>query len=201
MEFTQDINGGRDFDFAGDPATIDQYPRLGSVTEFTLTIFENDDPFGVISFTSPSLIVTEGDTAVLNLERTGGTFGLVILTVTVNSGGADSSDYTDITDIPVQFFPGQTSEDISISITQDDQPELQEEFTVSIALFSSSSPAVLGLITSVTVIIDSSDSPHGELGFREPLMLSPGNPTFADAPVTLDLTVERMNGSIGQTQV
>ena len=199
MEFTQDINGGRDFDFAGDPATIDQYPRLGSVTEFTLTILENDDPFGVISFTSPTLIVTEGDTAVLNLERTGGTFGLVILTVTVTSGGADSSDYTDITGTLVQFFPGQSSAEISIPISQDNLPELQEEFSVSIALFSSSSPAVLGLITSVTVIIDSSDSPHGELGFSGMLALSRENPT--SAPSMLMLTVERIGGSIGQTQV
>lgn len=199
VELTQNINGGRDFDFTGDPSIIDQYPRLGSVTQFTIEILENDDPYGVVSFTSPSFIVNEGDTAVLSIERTGGTFGLVILTVTLTSGRADTSDDVDISDTRVQFFQGQTTSDISITITQDDEPELQEDFTVSIGLSTSSSPAVLGLITSATIIIDSSDSPHGELGFEEPLVYHESNPTTV--PTTLTLNVERLGGSIGETQV
>ena len=199
VELTQNINGGRDFEFTGDPSIIDQYPRLGSVTQFTIEILENDDPYGVVSFTSPTFVVTEGDTAVLSIERTGGTFGLVILTVTLTSGRADTSDYVDISDTRVQFSQGQTSSDISITITQDEEPELQEDFTVSIGLSTSSSPAVLGLIPSTTIIIDSSDSPHGELGFEEPLSHNESNPTFVRT--TLTLNVERSGGSIGETQV
>ena len=199
VQLTRDINGGRDFEFIGDPATIDQYPRLGTITQYTIAILENDDPYGVVSFTSPTLIATEGEIVVLSVERSGGTFGLVVLTVTLTSGRADSNDYTDISGTRVQFFQGETVANISIPITDDDDPELQEEFTVSIGLSTSSSAARFGDITAVTVIIDSSDSPHGELGFVEPLVYNEINPT--SVPTTLMLTVERMGGSIRQTQV
>ena len=199
VELTRDINGGRDFEFAGDPTTIDQYPRLGTITQYTITILENDDPYGVVSFTSPTFITTEGETVVLSMERTGGTFGLVILTVTLTSGRADTDDYTDISGTRVQFFQGQTVATISIPITDDNVPELQEEFVVSIGLSTTSSAARFGAITSATVIIDSSDSPHGELGFVEPLVYNEINPT--SVPSNRTLMVERMGGSIGQTQV
>ena len=201
VELTQDINGGRDFDFSGDPSTIDLPPRLGSVTQFTITILENDDPYGIITFTSSTLVVTEGDTAVLSLERTGGTFGLVVLTVTVTSGTADTSDYTDITNSQVVFSQGQASADVSITTTQDTAPELQEDFTVSIALASTSSPAILEPITTVAVIIDASDSPNGVLGFEDPLEYARDNPSVDDGPLNLILRVNRMGGVIGQTQV
>ena len=199
VELTNNIYGGRDFEFMGDPTRIDQYPRLGSVTQYSITILENDDPYGIVSFTSSTLIINEGDMAVLSMDRTGGTFGLVVLTVTLTSGAADTNDYTDISDTRVQFFQGQTSADILIPTTQDIEPELQEEFTVSIALSTSSSPAILGTITSATIIIDASDSPHGELRFEEPLVYNEINPT--SAPRTRPLMVERSGGSIGQTQV
>ena len=133
------------------------------------------------------------------VERTGGDFGLVVLTVTLTSGKADVSDYTDISNTRVQLFQGESSANITVPITQDSEPELQEQFEVSVAISSSSSPATLGAITSVTVIIDSSDSPHGELGFEEPLTYNEPNPT--SVPTSLNLLVERLGGSIGQTQV
>ena len=200
VELTQDINGGRDFEFLGDPTTIDQYPRLGTITQYTVTISENDDPYGTVSLVTSTLIVTEGSLAVLTVQRTGGTFGLVILTVTVTSGAADANDdYMDITGIRIQLFEDVTSEDITIPISQDEEPELQEDFTVSISLSSSSSPAILGSITSATIIIDSSDSPHGEVGFEDPLVYNEPNPT--STPRTLNLDVERTQGNIGQTEV
>ena len=200
VELTQDINGGRDFEFSGDPATIDQYPRLGIVTQYTVTIAENDDPYGVVSLTESILIVSEGEIAVLTVERTGGRFGLVILAVTITSGAAMSNvDFTDVSDTRVQLFQDQTTATIAIPITQDSTPELQEDFAVSISLSSTSSPAILGAITSATVIIDASDSPHGEVGFAEPLVYSEENPT--STPISLNLVVERLGGRIGQTQV
>ena len=198
VELSADINGGRDFDFAGNPETIDEQPKLGSVTQFSVTILENDDPYGVVSFTTATLMVTEGDTASLTLSRTGGNFGIVVLTVTVTSGVAQSSDYNDITGSLVTFSPGQTTAELSLSITDDTVPELQEDFSVSVSLSSISSAASLGSISSVTVIIDASDSPNGVLGFQT-LQFTRENPTTS--PSTLALSVERVGGSIGQTQV
>lgn len=199
VELTRSINGGRDFDFQGDPATIDTYPRLGTITDYTVTIIENDDPYGVVSLTTSTLVVAEGEEAVLTVERTGGDFGLVILAVTLTSGEADRNDYTDISGTRIQLFQGVSSANITVPIIQDSVPELQEEFVVSFSLSPSSSPAILGTVTSATVIIDSSDSPHGELGFEEPLAYSEPNPT--SMPRSLTLRVERMGGSIGETQV
>ena len=199
VQLTQDIDGGRDFEFSGYPTAIDQYPRLGTVTRYTVTISENDNPYGTVSLGISTLIVTEGSLAVVSVGRTGGTFGLVIVTVTVTSGGAGTSDYLDITGTRLQLFEDETSVNITIPITQDDDPELQEDFSVSISLSSSSSPAVLGAITSTTIIIDSSDSPHGEVGFRDPLVYNEANPT--SIPNSLDLRVDRTRGNIGQTQV
>ena len=199
VELTQNINGGRDFEFLGDPATIDQYPRLGTITDYSVTIIENDDPYGVVSLTTSTLIATEGEEAVLTIERTGGDFGLVILTVTITGGEAGPSDYTDISGSRVQLFQGQSLANITVPISDDSDPELQEEFVVSISLSPSSSPALLGGVTSATVIIDASDSPHGELGFKPPLTHTELNPTSVPRPLTLQ--VERSGGSIGQTQV
>ena len=200
VELTQDINGGRNFDFAGDPSTIDMPPILGSVTQFTVTILENDDPYGIISFTSPTLVVTEGDSAVLSLKRTRGTFGLVLLTVTVTAGAATTSDYNDITGTQVAFTQRQVSADVVIPTRQDELPEFQEDFSVSVALASTSSPATLGTITSVAVIIDASDSPNGILSFDN-LEYSVGNPTVDDGPTELRLIVNRTKGIVGQTEV
>ena len=200
VELTQDINGGRDFDFSGDPATIDQVPRLGTITQYTITIAESDDPYGVVSLTDSTLTVSEGGTAVLTVERTGGSFGLVILAVSVTSGSADpTSDFTDVSGSLVRLSQDETTATIAIPIIQDMEPELQEDFTVSISLSSSSSPAVLGAITSAAVIIDASDSPHGEVGFEDPLVYNEDNPT--STPISLSLSVEREFGHIGQTEV
>ena len=201
VELTHDISGGRDFEFSGDPATIDQYPRLGTVTQYTITITENDEPYGVISLTESTLIASEGEMAALTVERTGGRFGLVILAVSVASGTANANaDFTDVSGTRVQLFQDQTTGSILIPITDDELPELQEDFTVSISLTSSSSPATLGAITSATVIIDASDSPHGEVGFGDPLVYTEFNPTVT-TPVRLTLPVVRLGGHIGQTQV
>ena len=197
---TQDIDGGRDFNFSGDPASIDQSPRLGTLTLYTLTIAENDDPYGVVSLTESTLLVSEGDTALLTVQRTGGSFGLVILSVSVTSGSANAAaDFTDVTGSLVRLSQDETTATITIPIIQDGDPELQEDFRVSISLSPSSSPAVLGSITSATVIIDASDSPHGEVGFEGSLVHNIDNPE--SSPVSLPLPVERDFGHIGQTEV
>ena len=203
VELSEDINGGRDFEFPGDPSLIDLIPTLGTNTQLDFTISANDDPFGSISLSSSLFEVTEGETAVIRLVRSGGDFGTVTVGYTTMDGTAMSSggniDFVRAEGIVI-FAPGQTSAEIMIPIIDDTVPEIQENFIVSIL---QGSTATLGAITTATVIIDTNDDPFGVVGFQpgDVAGITLGNPDEAVGFVTVSLTVVREGGSIGRTDI
>lgn len=194
-------NGRLDFDFAGDANLINQPPTIGSNAAVTIVIQPSDDPFGAISLTQSLYNAREGVTANISLMRTGGTFD----TATVSYATADRlatspSDYISTTGTVI-FAPGMTTASILISVVNDDQPELEEDFIITIF---DATVASLGPVTMATVIISASDSPFGVVGFQEDIVLNGiqlVNPGLSDGPTSVMLTVVREGGAVGTTDI
>ena len=204
VELTEDINGGRNFVFLGDSNLIDLPPSLGTNTELEVSILANDDPNGVFSFISPLHRVTEGETAIISIQRTAGTLEAVVVNLTFEDGSATvNSDYLQPTVKQIVFGAEQSSVDILIAILEDITPELFEDFSVSLSLGTPSAGARLGNIVTTTVIIDVSDSPYGEVGFSNQAVagIVVANPTAEQGPAPISLTVVREFGTTGATDV
>ena len=196
----EDVNGGRDFEFS-DPSLIDQPPSLGTSTQLEVRVQENDDPYGTISFVDNIFQVTEGETAAITLVRTGGRFGTVTIRYSDQSGSAVLGEDYSTSSTEVFLAPDQASLDILVPIIDDEIPELQESFTISISLSEPFIGAQLGSITVATIVIDASDSPFGEVGFSDVTPIQLENPTVDDGPAVVSLTIQRTAGLFGPTDV
>ena len=196
VELSSDINGGRNFDFAGDESLIDSQPSLGGVTTANIDIEENDDARGVFDFSSSSVSVSEGSTATVEITRSKGTFGTVSVHYRVTGSSAEEdSDFSKASPAsPIIFSVGQSSRSISIPIVDDTEPELQESFVVEL---TSSSSGSLGSLTQTNVFIEHSDNYYGRITFsNDDLANVIANPDTVPSPVTL--TVERLDGTNDQ---
>ncbi|XP_048584248.1 adhesion G-protein coupled receptor V1 isoform X2 [Nematostella vectensis] len=176
-------------------------------TEITITITENDYPYGLIQFaeTEPDanstiMIATQPyskdiresvGTLVLYVVRAQGTEGEVTVPWRIDPGTASSpSDYVDDAG-EVTFAPGVKSASISIQIKDDHLPELNKTFTV--ALYSPRNGAVLNPIASTAVIdILPSDDAFGVMNFTAESLT---RTVQEDSLVTL--TVVRAGGTLG----
>ena len=194
-------NGGRDFTYPGDDSLIDSLPTISDSSDtFQATIASNDDAFGVISLTTNSYEVTEGTTLVIDVERSGGTFGTLSLQFTVDSVGAlgNGIDYSAPTS-PINILPGQALLQLTIPIIDDITPELQESFTVTID--SVEGGASLGTIRTATIIILPSDNPNGRVRFTDSDISGRVVANPVDSPSDVMLEVLRLDGSIGSIDV
>lgn len=91
----------------------------------------------------------------------------------------------------ITFGVGQTSEDIIINVAQDEIPELDQHFTVSLVNVSHGR---LGVQTSANLTVLASDDPYGFFVFAnatKPIRLP-------EADSTISLTILRQRGLMGQ---
>ena len=200
IQLASDINGGREFNFAGDTSLIDSIPQLGPNTEAEIVIQKNDDANGVVSVTLNQFTVQEGDSAMVQLSRTGGTFAAIAVSFTITPGTALGSgiDFS-APSSPMIIPPGVSSAIISIPIIDDTVPEFQESF--SIMLTGVGNGGRLGDETTAVVIIDASDNPTGRVRFSSTDVAGRvvDNPSAGSTIVSL--TVERQDGTNGIVEV
>ena len=95
------------------------------------------------------------------------------------------------------FQPGETLLNFSVAIYDDDIPEVDENFTIS--LTDARGGARLGPQTSVGVVIQSNDDAHGVVGFTEASLSQVVAEGSSD--VTVILEVERSAGTFGRVVV
>ncbi|MGH2757751.1 MAG: Calx-beta domain-containing protein, partial [Actinomycetota bacterium] len=135
---------------------------LGSPSASTVTIADDDAP-QVIALSSATTSVTEsGGPLILTVTRSGGTTGVATVNYATSNGSASAgSDYTNTSDTLI-FTAGETSENISVPITNDTATESNETFTVTL---SSPTGASLGTPSSSTVTIVDDDGTTAVLGF------------------------------------
>ena len=200
VELESDINGGRDFEFEGDVTLIDSEPYLGASIQVDIVISQNDNANGVVSLSASSYDVEEGSTLQVTVVRSAGTFGIISVTVVLTPGLASGNgeDYIEPSS-PLVMASGQDMATVFIPITQDEVPELQESFSVTLTQVDNG--AILGDVTSALVLIGPSDDPNGRLRFSDDLLngVTITNPTNATETVVLGIV--RVGGAIGNTEV
>lgn len=91
----------------------------------------------------------------------------------------------------VTFGIGQMSENITINVAQDEIPELDKSFTVSLVNVSHGR---LGANTSATLTVLASDDPYGVFVFAN----ATRSVRLPEADATVSLTILRQRGLMGQ---
>ncbi len=159
----------------------------------TVTILDNDavaQP-GVLSIDPASVSVNEGaGIATLTVNRANGSAGAVSVGFTTANGTAIAgSDYT-ANSGTLNFADGQTSQTITVAITDDAADEADETFTV--ALSNPTGGATLGTSTSTVTILDNDAAPQPGV-----LSIDPTSVSVNENAGTVTLTVRRASGTSG----
>ncbi|KAF7670351.1 hypothetical protein LDENG_00010120 [Lucifuga dentata] len=173
------------------------HANLGVASRITVTIAASDDAHGVFQFSSESLVVngTEPEdgrsSMILQVDRVFGDLSNVTVywEADPSSEGELLSRFGNIS-----FGVGQTSGNITISISQDEVPELDKSFTVSLVNVSHGR---LGAEISANLTVLASDDPYGVFVFADatrPIRLP-------EADSTVTLIIIRQRGLIGQVRV
>ncbi|KAM8865111.1 adhesion G-protein coupled receptor V1 isoform 2-T2 [Synchiropus picturatus] len=173
------------------------HASLGVASHLTVTIAASDDAHGVFQFSPKSLFVNgtepeDGNSAVLlQVERSFGDLS----TVTV-FWECDPQSESELLTLRgnITFAVGQTSENIIIDVGQDEIPELDETFTVSLVNVSDGR---LGVQTSATLTVLANDDPYGVFVFSNVSR----HVRLPEADTTVTLSVRRLRGQMGQVRV
>jgi len=204
VELLDSFNDLRGFTFAGDSDLIDMPPILGAVDQLVINILESDNARGVVSLDTNMFPAVEGQTAYINLTRSGGTFGDISVRYNVTGGSARGNGQDYIIASPqgeVVFTQGQEVASIMIPIRDDVLPELQEQFFVE--LTGATGGASIAGITIAAVIIEPSDDPNGVIRFsvESQAGVRIQNPSPGQSVQDASFTVERDGGIIGAVDV
>lgn len=98
----------------------------------TVTIVSGEQAnTGSVSFTQSTVSLNEGSTAVLTLERAGGSTGELTVTVDATFQSASASD-VNFTTTTVTFLDGETSKTVSIEALTDSNEESTETLTLTL---------------------------------------------------------------------
>ena len=171
---------------------------IGSPFAAAITIEEDDPapPTGSLQFAVASDSVAEnGASIVVNVTRTGGSFGAVSVDYASADGTATAAtDYTPASGT-LDFADGETSQSFSVSILDDTTYEGDENLMLSLSNVTGG--ASLGTPASMTLTITEDDPApvHGSLQFDS------GAYTVAENGGTVTITVSRTGGSDGTVSV
>ncbi|KAG7490788.1 G-protein coupled receptor 98 [Solea senegalensis] len=173
------------------------HASLGVASRITVTIAASDDAHGVFQFSPESLSVngTEpedgGSSVILQVDRSFGDLS----NVTVYWEADPSSEQELLSRFGnITFGVGQTSENIVIAVAQDEIPELDKSFTVSLVNVSHGR---LGVETSATLTVFASDDPYGVFVFAN----ATRSVRLPEGDSTVSLTILRERGLMGQVRV
>lgn len=162
----------------------------------SVTINENDDPFGIVRFASAAVErLTEGAILNVDLVRDRGLFGNLTATLRLLE---DSTSLTDFNVQPTQvlFEEDQATASFAVSIIDDDEPEALETFRV---LLDSTSIGEISGARDKRFIIEANDDFNGVLQFavasRSFVIDEP------ESAITLTFDVERLRGAFGTVLV
>ena len=174
---------------------------LGTTTSSTATILDNDNATpipGVLSISPATVSVDEdGGSVTFTVTRTTGSDGAVAVDfATANGTATAGSDYTAQTGT-LNFADGETSQTITVAITDDAIDENDETFTVAIS--NATGGATLGTVTTSTAtIVDNDVDPVLVPGT---LSIAPASTSVNEGAGTVTFTVNRTGGSDGAVSV
>ncbi|XP_034025926.1 adhesion G-protein coupled receptor V1 isoform X1 [Thalassophryne amazonica] len=173
------------------------HASLGVASRITVTIAASDDAHGVFQFSPDSLVANgtepeDGNSSiVLQVNRSFGDLSNVTVywEADHSAEGEVLSRFGSIT-----FGVGQTMENIVVSVAQDEIPELDKSFTLSLVNVSHGRLAVP---TTATVTVFASDDPYGVFVFAPITRII----RLPEADSTVTLTILRQKGLMGQVRV
>ncbi len=141
---------------------------LGSHTNATVTIRDNDSVFAVL--TNEVSVAENVGTATLSIRRTGGVVGAASVQYTTANGTATAgSDYTAATGT-LNFKPGETNKTVGVRITNDIDAEGDE--TLTLTLSSPTGEATVGTNSVTTLTILDNDFGVGDVvGSEAPITI------------------------------
>uniref|UniRef100_A0A672JI01 Adhesion G-protein coupled receptor V1 n=1 Tax=Salarias fasciatus TaxID=181472 RepID=A0A672JI01_SALFA len=188
-------SGESDYDFL--PPSYHHHGNLGPASHITVTIAASDDAHGVFQFSPESLSVngTEPEdghsSVVLKVDRSFGDLSNVTV-----FWEADPSSEGELVSRSgsITFGVGQTSGNILITVAQDEIPELDKSFNVSLVNVSHGR---LGEKTSAVLTVLASDDPYGAFVFTNVTR----SVQLPEADATVSLTILRQKGLMGQVRV
>ncbi|XP_041856249.1 adhesion G-protein coupled receptor V1 [Melanotaenia boesemani] len=188
-------SGESDYDFL--PPSYLHHASLGVASRITVVIAASDDAHGVFQFSPQSLSVNgtepeDGhDHVILQVDRSFGDLS----NVTVYWEADPSSERQLLSRFGnITFGVGQRSKNVIISVAQDDIPELDKSFTVSLVNVSHGR---LGNNTSASLTVLASDDPYGVFVFSN----ATKSVRLPESDATASLTILRQRGLMGQVQV
>ncbi|XP_043565048.1 adhesion G-protein coupled receptor V1 isoform X2 [Chiloscyllium plagiosum] len=178
----------------------DQPPALGNITSIRIVIQANDNAEGIIEIEPQFIhIEVEEDVGILGIPliRKWGTYGFVTAefasrAITATPNGVDYN----LPNGTVTFYHGQKQAFINVTIIDDIESELEEEFEIQ--LMAVTGGAVLGTQLTTRVTIRKSDSIGGTIRFLNLTHLVIPNPNVTE---TLTLLLERTGGFSGDVQI
>ncbi|KAL4228132.1 hypothetical protein ACF0H5_013567 [Mactra antiquata] len=178
---------------------LDEKPEIGSLNLKEIIIDRNDNAEGTIEFALEAVeffVSEEVDIAKVPLVRTGGNYGVVsVLYRTLNGSATEGVDY--IQPVGELFFQDQQREaTIDVLIRDDSHMEYAETFKIE--LISAEGGAKLGKRVLSTIIIQKSDYPNGQFGFKGQLDVVINNTAIE---LTRMFSVERTGGLLGDQTV
>ena len=112
---------------------------------------------------------------------------------------ANSSADFETTSIASSFQDGQTESSCNVFVTDDDIPEGNETFPVSITIRSGG--AEVGSPSTTLVTILPSDDPYGAIGFKIPADKKVVKEPEGDSPITVQFELERKGGTVGDVSI
>lgn len=154
---------------------------LGTTTETSISISDDDSISTTFNLSSGSEIVSEGDSEQVTVIRTGSLEGTDTVAYSLTAGTADTSDYVIAAGI-LEFADGEIMKIITIETVEDSIVEDIEYFTLK--LVNPSSGAEIGSIDDTRITIFDDDKNEDEVSFDS------GIETVEEGE-SLVLTVER----------
>lgn len=159
-------------------------------------VIEDDDqsPAGVVQFSLPSYMEREGNSAVVTVERVGGSGGMVTVDVATSNGTALAGSDYDSTSTTLVFADGEVSKTFPVTLTSDTEVEGSE--TVNLALSKPTGGVSLASLKQATLFIEDTIPPES------PGVLQFGAPEFiGNEGGAVSIVVERIGGSRGAATV
>ncbi|NWX90484.1 GPR98 protein, partial [Nothoprocta pentlandii] len=195
--FRNDDSGSGDGNMDFFLPTVHQHASLGIASHIIVTIEASDDAHGVFEFSTESLSVNgsepeDGDSLlVLQVVRSHGTLSQVTLHWIIVCDLTEDliSNYGNVT-----FDVGQARANITVQVSPDEVPELDEMFSLLIINVSSGR---LGIHTNATLTILANDDPYGLFMFSEknrPIKVE-------EETKNISLTIVRRGGLLGTVMV
>jgi YVTN family beta-propeller protein len=169
---------------------------LGTLSQLTVTIVENDPQApGVLQFSASTVTANEGDgTLNLTVTRTDGKDGEVSVQYLAN-GASVGTDYIGESGTLTWASGDDTPKSLNLVLIDDTEVEATE--TLALILLNPTGDAILGSQTEATLSITDNDAPQqpGTLQFSEPTY------SAGEDADKISLTVTRVDGSDGEVSV